>query len=226
MVPRLVVMLTHNDKTVKDALALFHECKDLPVQYWGFKNVGLSDEEMKELVKAFRDAGKSTVLEVVAHEEKECLQAAQFGIECGFDYLTGTVYHPSVLRLVRESPLKYMPFIGKRPYIPSVMVGSLTEIVAEARELEGHGVDGITLISFRHKQEEPVNLTREVMRSIDIPIIMAGSINSYSRLDLMKELNPWGFTIGGAFFDKKFVPGGSFREQIEDVLAYMLKPVQ
>lgn len=75
MVQRLVAMLTLHDKIVNDALTIFDECKDLPVKYWGFKNVGLADEETKELVKAFRDADKSTVLEVAASEEKECLQA-------------------------------------------------------------------------------------------------------------------------------------------------------
>jgi hypothetical protein len=37
----------------------------------------------------------------------------------------------------------------------------------------------------------------------------------------MKEINPWGFTIGGAFFDKKFVKNGSVREQIDSVHRYL-----
>ena len=41
MKPELIVMLTHHDETVQNALALFEECKDLPVTHWGFKDVGL-----------------------------------------------------------------------------------------------------------------------------------------------------------------------------------------
>jgi len=37
----------------------------------------------------------------------------------------------------------------------------------------------------------------------------------------MKEYNPWGYTIGSAFFDKKFVKDGSFKEQISRVLSYI-----
>ena len=41
MTPELIVMLTNNDKTVIDAVEVFESCKDLPVQKWGFKDVGL-----------------------------------------------------------------------------------------------------------------------------------------------------------------------------------------
>ena len=33
----LVVMLTYNDVTVKNAYEVFNTCKNLPVQHWGFK---------------------------------------------------------------------------------------------------------------------------------------------------------------------------------------------
>ena len=49
MKPELIVMLTHHDETVKNALELFEECKDLPVKHWGFKDVGLPPDQMKQL---------------------------------------------------------------------------------------------------------------------------------------------------------------------------------
>ena len=36
---QIIVMLTHNDRTVKNALEIFEESKSLPVQLWGFKDV-------------------------------------------------------------------------------------------------------------------------------------------------------------------------------------------
>jgi len=41
MIPSLIVMLTYNDQTIPDALQVFGNCKDLPVKFWGFKDVGL-----------------------------------------------------------------------------------------------------------------------------------------------------------------------------------------
>jgi hypothetical protein len=41
------------------------------------------------------------------------------------------------------------------------------------------------------------------------------------RLDEVKDTSPWAFTIGSAFFDKKF--GENFREQIDAVCDYMKK---
>ena len=53
------------------------------------------------------------------------------------------------------------------------------------------------------------------------PVCIAGSINSYQRLDEIKAADPWAFTIGGAFFENKF--GGTFEEQINRVCKYMGK---
>ena len=65
MKPELIIMLTHNDITVSNAMKVFESCKDLPAQRWGFKDVGLSKEEMIQLNKAMKEAGKTTYLEVV-----------------------------------------------------------------------------------------------------------------------------------------------------------------
>ena len=40
MKPEIIIMLTHHDVTVKDAGEIFEQCKDLPVKFSGFKNVG------------------------------------------------------------------------------------------------------------------------------------------------------------------------------------------
>ena len=37
MKQNLIVMLTFNDETVKNAKECFLSCKDLPVKDWGFK---------------------------------------------------------------------------------------------------------------------------------------------------------------------------------------------
>jgi len=47
MKPKIIVMLTYHDETVPNALEIFDQCKDLPVKYWGFKNVGLPVEKIR-----------------------------------------------------------------------------------------------------------------------------------------------------------------------------------
>ena len=62
-------------------------------------------------------------------------------------------------------------------------------------------------------------LNRRFLSEIDAPVCIAGSINSFERLDELKNVKPWGFTIGGAFFEKKF--GDTFARQIDSVCDYI-----
>ena len=39
-IPKLIVMLTYNDMTVKNAYEIFGRCKDSKALYWGFKEEG------------------------------------------------------------------------------------------------------------------------------------------------------------------------------------------
>ena len=64
MKPEFILILTYNDRTVEKAKELFEECKATPVTHWGFKDVGLPALKMKQLVKAMKQAGKTTFLEV------------------------------------------------------------------------------------------------------------------------------------------------------------------
>jgi phosphoribosylformimino-5-aminoimidazole carboxamide ribonucleotide (ProFAR) isomerase len=54
------------------------------------------------------------------------------------------------------------------------------------------------------------------VKATNVPIVSAGSIESYKRLAEVWQAGAWGFTIGSALFDKKFVPDGSF---VENTLA-------
>ena len=69
MNPELIVMLTCNDEMVENAFGLCKDMKDTPVKHWGFKDVGLPKDEMKELVQAMLNAEKMTYLGVVSLTE-------------------------------------------------------------------------------------------------------------------------------------------------------------
>lgn len=222
MVPEIIIMLTHHDVTVKNAAEIFEECKDLPVKYWGFKNVGLPKDEMKALAKAMKDAGKTTFLEVVTYDEASCLDGAQTAIDCGFDCLMGTLYYDSVAKLLKDNNMDYMPFVGKVSGSPSILEGSNEEIIANAKELMAKGITGFDILAYRHVIDGE-KLAREFCAAVDAKICIAGSISSYERIDTMFDIGPWTFTMGSALFDKKFVPSGSFYENLEAVANYMAK---
>lgn len=211
--PELIVMLTHHDKTVSDALDLFQRTREYPITHWGFKDVGLSPREMTALAGTMKDAGKTTFLEVVSLSEEEGLQGARLAVDSGFDILMGTVFYPSIYEYLKDKSIQYYPFPGHVHSHPSILDGTIEDIVAHARQLERHGVHGLDLLTYRFNGEA-AQLLEQVVNSTNIPIVSAGSIASYDRIQEVWEAGAWGFTIGSAFFEKKFVPDGSFEQNL------------
>jgi len=209
MKPELIVMLTHHDQTVPHALALFEELQDAPIQHWGFKDVGLPPAQMKALVRRMQAAGKTTYLEVVSLSEAEGLAGAQLAVEAGFDVLMGTVYFPSICDYLQDKAIRYYPFLGQVYGHPSILDGAIDEIVHHARTLEAAGVAGLDLLTYRYTGDAR-RLLQAVVAATTIPVVSAGSIATYERIAEVWEAGAWGFTIGSAFFDQQFVPGGSF----------------
>lgn len=218
--PELIVMLTHHDLTVPRALELFERTKDYPIAHWGFKDVGLPPEEMEIVAAAMKDAGKTTFLEVVSLSEEEGLRGAQLAVELGFDILMGTVFFPSIADYLKDRPVRYYPFPGHVHSHPSILDGEIAEIVTHACELEAYGVQGLDLLTYRYNGEAS-HLLRAVVQATRIPVVSAGSIATFERIQEVWDSGAWGFTIGSAFFDKKFVPNGSFEENVLSVCNWL-----
>lgn len=218
--PELIIMLTHHDETVADALTLFEQLKDAPVRHWGFKDVGLPAAEMGRIVAAMKAAGKTTYLEVVSLTEAEGLRGAQLAVELGFDVLMGTVFFPSIGAYLKDKPIRYYPFPGHVHSHPSILDGTIDEIVADARRLEALGAHGLDLLTYRYTGDA-FRLLREVVAAIQIPLVSAGSITSYERIAEVQRAGAWGFTIGSAFFERAFVPDGSFNDNVMAVVDWL-----
>ncbi|MBS1336014.1 MAG: hypothetical protein HP031_00145 [Oscillospiraceae bacterium] len=218
--PELIVMLTHNDRTVENAYEIFDACKDAKAKYWGFKEVGIPLDEMKKLCSYMKACGKTTFLEVVAYTEEECLAGAKMAVECGFDCLMGTIFFDSILDYCKQHDLRYMPFVGKITGRPSVLEGTIDGMIKEANSLLAKGVYGIDLLGYRYTGDA-VELNKRFVAGVKAPVCLAGSVSSYQRLDEVKDADSWAFTIGGAFFENKF--DGTFAEQIDKVVDYMAK---
>ena len=214
----LIVMLTHNDETVNNAHEIFEKCKNSDAKFWGFKEKSLPIEQMKNLYKYMKECGKTTFLEVVEYTEKEGLEGAKIALECGCDILMGTMFFDSINEFCKKNNLRYMPFVGKVTERPSILEGEIDEIIKEANEYLKKGVYGFDLLGYRYTGNA-VELNERFVLEINAPVCIAGSVNGYERLDELKNINPWSFTIGSAFFENKF--DGSFEEQINKVCEYV-----
>lgn len=217
--PHLVVMLTCNDYTVENAEEIFEQSKNSRALYWGMKEEPLDPQRMQSLYAKMRESGKRTVLEVVGYTEAEALRGAELAEMCGCNYLMGTKFHQSVADFCRDHGIKYMPFVGTVEGRPSVLKGSVDEIIEEAKYAVSHGAYGIDLLGYRYVGDA-VTLNREMTKALaPYPVCLAGSIDSIGRLDEVMESGAGSFTIGSAFFNNKF--NGSFAEQINRVCDYL-----
>ena len=216
--PNLIVMLTHNDKTVLNAYEIFEQCKNSKAEFWGFKEESLPLEEMKKLYKYMKNLGKTTFLEVIAYDEANGLKGAKIALECGVDILMGTVFYDSINQFCKNNNLKYMPFVGQVSQRPSILEGDIDNMILEANNYIKKGAYGIDILGYRYTGN-PIELNKKFVNNVNAPVCIAGSINSYKRLDEIKDANPWAYTIGGAFFENKF--GKDFEEQINEVCDYM-----
>lgn len=211
-------MLTWHDVTVKNAKEIFLEAKDAPTKHWGFKIEGTTPESMKDLALCMKENGKTVYIEILAIDESGCLQAAKQCAECGVDHVLGTVYYDSVAKVLADAGIAYSPFVGLAE--DTRLRGTIDSIIEKARQAEEKNIYGINLSAFRYAEGDPAELLQRLAPAVTKPFSIAGSVDSYEKLDIIKALpNLYGFTIGGAFFEKKF--GETFTGQITKVVEYL-----
>lgn len=214
----LIVMLTWHDKTVPNALQVFQDSLSSKADCWGFKEEPLPLEDMQALFALMRQHGKTTALEVVAYTEEACLAGAQKAAACGCDYLIGTCFFDSVNQFCQAHHMKYMPYVGQVSGRPSILEGTVEEMVREAREYIAKGAWGVDLLAYRYAGDADA-LLREVVPQIPAPVCIAGSVDCIQKLDTLQQVSPWAFTIGGAFFEHRF--GSDFGVQIDTVCRHV-----
>ncbi len=219
---QVIAMLTHNDKTIPNALDVFEANKHAQTQCWGFKDIGIHMQDAVALVAAMKAAGKTTFLEPLLEDEESCLNAAKMAIECGFDFLIGMVFNERVHAMIKGHNIRYFPTCGRREGLPRMLYGSQEEIIADARHMvEDYAVHGICLSSYRYVDGDPEALSLALNESVQAELIVSGGINSFERLDFVKRLQPWGFTIGSALFAENFGKGKSIAQQLDIIQNYL-----
>lgn len=222
----LMVMLTWHDKTVQDALEIFESCKDIDVKEWGFKNVGICEYDTVHLIRNMKEAGKKTNYEIITREKEAYRYGEVTAQRAKFHCLMGSKYDKSLHEVLKREGIEFMPAVGNPGCFYNgehgVLLGEEDEIVREADELINKvGVQGITIPVFRYYKDSE-KLLRELLKVIPGSLItVAGSVDTFDKIDMMNELGIARFTMGSALFNKKYVPDGTFRDNLKVVADYI-----
>jgi hypothetical protein len=217
-VTRFVFMLTHDDATVPGAAEVARRLAPLDIPVVGFKDVGLPPERLAEVVAVLREQDREIALEVVNPDPDAELRAIQAGLELGVDYLLGGTQIPEALALIGSADVRYCPFPGRIVGHPSVLAGTHEEIVAEAVELAAlDAVWGLDLLAYRFAGDADA-LMRETVAAVEKPVIIAGSVADTDRIARIAAAGAWGFTVGSAAFEARFVPGAGLLDQLHAVI--------
>jgi hypothetical protein len=213
-----IFMLTRDDVTVSDARARYADVRGSGLRWVGFKDLGLSFDQLRALADEIHQDDRKVALEVVSLDERSELRSAEAALEIGVDLLMGGVHPDAVLPLVAPTNVLYFPFPGRVTGHPSILEGSVEEIAQSARLLTAQrGVHGLDLLAYRFSGDVPRLMATVVAASFG-PVVVAGSVDSDARIDAVKQSGAWAFTVGSAVFDAAFPAASSTASQVDHIL--------
>jgi hypothetical protein len=206
---RFIFMLTRHDRTVADASQQLQTALSLGVRHIGFKDIGLPLDQLQHLDAAIKAGGATSYLEVVSLDRDSEIASARAAVEIGVDILLGGTRVDDVLPIIQGTGIRYYPFPGRITGHPSVLEGSIEEIVASAKAIAARdGVHGLDLLAYRSAENVPA-LMKAVCAAVSKPVYVAGSIGTPERIAIVKEVGAAGFTIGTAALDGKYPASGT-----------------
>jgi hypothetical protein len=216
-----IFMLTRNDRTVVDCLEILESVSALGLKHIGFKDVGVPIKTLKALASAIRAMGATSYLEVVSETPEACLNSARVGAELGVDCLLGGTAALDILNILKGTPTLYYPFPGRPSGHPTKLGGTPGDIEADCRRFLDAGCAGVDLLAYRATDAEPLALVRAARRALGTGrLIVAGSIDSRSRIREIAAAGADAFTIGSALLDGAYYASkGKLPSQIARVLA-------
>jgi hypothetical protein len=212
-VSEFIFMLTRNDETIPNAREIYASVADLGLTHVGCKDVGLPKPELAGLINDIRSHGHTSYLEVVSESDDSMEASARAAVEVAADYLIGGTAVERIQKVIAGTGMKFFPYIGSIVGHPCLLRGSVREIVEDAKRVEQLGVDGINLLAYRYDGDVP-QLVRSVAAATPLPLICAGSIDSQERIETLRNLGVWAFTIGTAALDGVFLPGKPLEDQL------------
>ena len=215
-------MLTRNDMTVANALALVEIARPLGLRHIGFKDVGADASMLQSLTAAIREAGASPWMEIVSTTREAELRGVELGRGLGVDCLLGGVHVDEALRILEGSAIRYLPFAGAPSGHPTRLGGSASEVEAQCRILAAKGCAGVDILAYRATDAEPLDLVAACRRGLLNfgAVVVAGGVNSPERVAAVSAAGADAFTIGTAAIDGSYAPGaGPLVAQLGAVLS-------
>jgi hypothetical protein len=225
VVIEFIFMLTHQDRTVDNALDVYRDVRRAGLRYVGFKDVGASLEQLHDVADAAHEDGLEVMLEVVSTSPSDELRSVDAAAAIGVDWVLGGTHAESGVKALAGTGLRYCPFPGTVVGHPSVLEGEVADIAESARRLTAlDGVYGLDLLAYRHATADVPALVRAVVAASSGPVIAAGSVTTLEQIAALNEAGAWGFTIGGAIFEGLLPGGPSVVGQVRAVLDALAGP--
>jgi len=217
-----IFMLTQNDATAPNALALVEAARTLRLKFIGFKDIGADAQTLRRLTKAIRETGASPCMEIVATTREAELEAVALGRDLGVDTLMGGVHVEAALALLAGSGIDYLPFCGFPRGHPTQLDGAPDAVESQCRALAAKGCAGTDLLAYRATQAPPLALVAAARKGLgsDARLVVAGSINGRDRIHAIAAAGADAFTIGTSVLDGSYAPGaGPLAAQLAAVVA-------
>jgi len=216
-----VFMLTRNDATVGEALALVEAIRPLGLRHIGFKDVGVEPDMLRALTRAIRQAGAEVWMEVVAVEREGQLRAFALARDLGVDWLMGGACPKEALAILAGSATRHLPFAGRPVGHPTALGGAASEVEAQCQKFAGMGCAGVDILAYRATEAEPLDLVAACRRGLPegAKVVVAGSIDSAQRIAAIRAVGADAFTVGTAVLDGRYAPGaGPLEAQLAAVV--------
>jgi hypothetical protein len=217
-----IFMLTRQDQTVSDCLAVLAEIEPVGLRHIGFKDVGAELETLAVLNRRIKENGATSYMEVVATSAEAALNSARIALQIGVDRLLGGTQVKKTLEILQGSGIAYYPFPGRPVGHPTRLGGTPEQVEADAREFMALGCAGVDLLAYRATEAEPIDLVKAARSGLGAKgtLICAGAVDSAARIAALADAGCDAFTIGSAAFDGSFSPRkGSLRSQLKDILS-------
>ncbi|VBB69458.1 4-hydroxythreonine-4-phosphate dehydrogenase [invertebrate metagenome] len=214
-----IFMLTRNDQTVEDCLAVLNLIAPLGVAHIGFKDVGVGYETLQTLARRIRCLGATSYLEIVNTSPESTCHSLVTASRIGVDRVMGGQNVAFALRQLASAD--YFPFPGRPVGHPTRLEGSPEEIAADCRRMRQAGCAGVDLLAYRATDTDPLALVHAARQALDGGVlVVAGSINSPTRIHALAAAGADAFTVGSAAFDGSFSPRkGLLLAQLNEIMA-------
>ena len=212
-------MLTRSDQTVEDCLDVLDDIAPLALQHLGFKDVGVTPDQLHALHRRIKETGATSYMEVVSTSPEAALRSATIARELGVDRLLGGTQVDEILAILAGSAVQYLPFPGRPFDHPTKLGGTVQQIEADTRAARAKGCAGVDLLAYRATEADPIELVRAARRASDGILLVAGAVKNAAQIRALAEAGADSFTVGSAALDGSFAPRmGSLRSQLQAVL--------